>query len=462
MKKLLSITIAFILIFSCFAVTAFAGRFNIVIGSDFDPFSAEEPIGTFSENYEEFYINGVPHSRVNTNALNVELNYNLLVSDEHNSSYYAGGTIYIDFTEEQKQKVKEVKIEHNGACTIFSVTIDYNDGATLTATYLSNDFYDEYNDVINGNVDTYIVDFMYPSGNYVETTKEKLMGEPVTLTRNQLSDWGKFDSCDVVAKSDDGSISMVIGAVIMLDDDYYYLNFKETGTDENDVEWSGSIGALAGLPFYKVTDEELVKFFDDAMTDFYEDDYGILYDDSATESISIGFFVFVFAIIPFVILVFFLVKAIKGKGVYKKIYFTVVAVCLAELIVFATIAGIVIKTTAIDVNEILSSGKTIEEFAESVGVGKSTENVILLKEAVYCGDGDCKDGCTTGYFYRGKNVTEEDAMLELFGAKKTDAYDRTDIDTDVIYEASWSTNIIVETTDFKEGYIVEYEIIGVG
>ena len=106
--------------------------------------------------------------------------------------------------------------------------------------------------------------------------------------------------------------------------------------------------------------------------------------------------------------------------------------------------------------------KAIEEFAESVGVGKSTENVILLKEAVYCGDGDCKDGCTTGYFYRGKNVTEEDAMLELFGAKKTDAYDRTDIDTDVIYEASWSTNIIVETTDFKEGYIVEYEIIGVG
>lgn len=460
MKKILSIIIAFMLIFSCFATTAFASKYNIIFDEDLDPFKVQEPVGAFSDNYEKFYINGVPHSRVNANAVTVSFKYNLLVRDEHNANYYSGGTIYIDFTEEQKQKISEIKIQHNEECTIFSITIEYNDGALLTATYLNDDYFEEYNNVINGNVDRYVVDFMYPSGNYVETTRDKLKGEPVTLTRNQLSSWGKFDSCDVVAKSKDGSISMIVGAILMLDNNYYYLNFKETGKDEDDV-WSGSIGALAGVQLYKVTDAELIKFFDDAMTDFYEDDYGILYDDDATESISIGFFVFVFAIIPFVILVFFLVKAIKGKGIYKKMYFTVVAVCLAEIIVFAVLTGIVSKTSSLDEFEFTLTGKTIEEYADELGVGTHGEETAMLKEGYYCGEGDCKDGHATGYFYRDKDCSEEDAMLKLnLGEKKADFY--VDIPNAVVYQTDWTTNAVINTTEYENGYIVEYQVVGVG
>lgn len=342
MKKILSVIIAFMLIFSCFAVTVFANNYGIIVeDDDYDPFSAKEPVASFSENYEKFYLNGVPHSRVNASAIKTQLNYNLLVRDEHNTNFYSGGTIYADLTDKQSQEVDSIEIEHNYQCTIFKVALYFKDGSTLTATYLNDDYLDDYNNVINGNVERFVVDFTYPSGNMVETTREKLMGETVTFARSELSDWSDFDFNEVTAKNDDGSIAMVVGAIIIIDDNYYYLHNSEAGVSE-DV-WYGSIGGLAGLPLHKISDEELIKEFDDALVDYYEDDYGILYDDDATESISIVFFAFVFAFIPLVILVIFLIKAIRGKGVYKKMYFTVSALCVAELVVFVIMTLIIAK-----------------------------------------------------------------------------------------------------------------------
>ena len=85
----------------------------------------------------------------------------------------------------------------------------------------------------------------------------------------------------------------------------------------------------------------------------------------------------------------------------------------------------------------------------------------MLKEAVYCGDGDCTDGCTTGYFYRDKNCGEEDAMLQLELGEKTENTDEW-FDSDFVYVASWSKNIVVNSTEYENGYIVEYQVVGVG
>ena len=69
---------------------------------------------------------------------------------------------------------------------------------------------------------------------------------------------------------------------------------------------------------------------------------------------------FVFAFIPLAILVFFLIKAITGKGIYKKLYFVVVAVCLAEIIVFSILAGIFIKTSS-DANYSIIGGSYYDD-----------------------------------------------------------------------------------------------------
>lgn len=353
MKKLLSLIISFILIFSCFAVTAFAE--DMAIGEvesptslfeedteDFDVFNTKMPIGTFSDRYEHFYADGEQYTRINATVVEMQLGYYWIVEEEYNDDFYLGTSIYIELTNQQKQEIKTVKLKSNKERTLVEATLVYFDEVEMTIVYLKDDYLGEYNKVVNGETDTLTVDFSYPYENKVVAQRNQLLGETVSFTRNQLS--GFNDSFDVTAQNSDGSLSVVAGKVLLIDKEYYYLNFTEAGLTERDFDYS--LGKFADKPIHKITDADIIAEFDNAMVEYYEDDYGVLYNDDATESISIGFFVFVFAFVPLVILMFFLIKGIQGKGIYKKLYFTVVAVCLAEIIVFSILAGIVIKNSS--------------------------------------------------------------------------------------------------------------------
>ena len=470
MKKILSLIISFILIFSCFAATVFAEDTI----EDFDVFNSKMPIGTFSDRYENFYADGKRYTRINATVVEMDLDYYWIVEEEYNSDYYLGTGIYIELTNQQKQEIKTVKLKSNKERTLVEATLTYFDEVEMTIVYLKDDYLGEYNKVVNGETDTLTVDFSYPYENKVVAQKNQLLGETMTFTRNQLS--GFNNSFDVTAQNSDASMSVIAGKVLLIDKEYYYLNFTEAGLTEKDFDYN--LGKFADKPIHKITDTDLIAEFDNAMVKYYEDDYGVLYDDSATESISIGFFVFVFAFIPLAILVFFLIKAITGKGIYKKLYFVVVAVCLAEIIVFSILAGIFIKTSSdanyniiggsYDDDQILISDwanvstEEIKEYADDMDVSNNGENVTMIKEAYYCGDGDwCEDDCATGYFYRDKDCSEEDAMLLLDLGEKTENTDEW-IDSDFVYVASWSQNIVVNSTEYANGYIVEYQVIGVG
>ena len=470
MKKILSLIISFILIFSCFAVTVFAEDTI----EDFDVFNSKMPIGTFSDRYENFYADGKRYTRINATVVEMDLDYYWIVEEEYNSDYYLGTGIYIELTNQQKQEIKTVKLKSNKERTLVEATLTYFDEVEMTIVYLKDDYLGEYNKVVNGETDTLTVDFSYPYENKVVAQKNQLLGETMTFTRNQLS--GFNNSFDVTAQNSDASMSVIAGKVLLIDKEYYYLNFTEAGLTEKDFDYN--LGKFADKPIHKITDTDLIAEFDNAMVKYYEDDYGVLYDDSATESISIGFFVFVFAFIPLAIFVFFLIKAITGKGIYKKLYFVVVAVCLAEIIVFSILAGIFIKTSSdanyniiggsYDDDQILISDwanvstEEIKEYADDMDVSNNGENVTMIKEAYYCGDGDwCEDDCATGYFYRDKDCSEEDAMLLLDLGEKTENTDEW-IDSDFVYVASFSENIVVNTTEYANGYIVEYQVVGVG
>ena len=470
MKKILSLIISFILIFSCFAVTVFAEDTI----EDFDVFNSKMPIGTFSDRYENFYADGKRYTRINATVVEMDLDYYWIVEEEYNSDYYLGTGIYIELTNQQKQEIKTVKLKSNKERTLVEATLTYFDEVEMTIVYLKDDYLGEYNKVVNGETDTLTVDFSYPYENKVVAQKNQLLGETMTFTRNQLS--GFNNSFDVTAQNSDASMSVIAGKVLLIDKEYYYLNFTEAGLTEKDFDYN--LGKFADKPIHKITDTDLIAEFDNAMVKYYEDDYGVLYDDSATESISIGFFVFVFAFVPLAILVFFLIKAITGKGIYKKLYFVVVAVCLAEIIVFSILAGIFIKTSSdanyniiggsYDDDQILISDwanvstEEIKEYADDMDVSNNGENVTMIKEAYYCGDGDwCEDDCATGYFYRDKDCSEEDAMLLLDLGEKTENTDEW-IDSDFVYVASFSENIVVNTTEYANGYIVEYQVVGVG
>lgn len=334
MKKILSIMFAFLLIFSCFVVTAFAediGRDN-----DFSAFANEQATITFSEDYKKLYDNGEPFSRIDASMLITGFAPEIVLNEEY---YYYSSMDMVKFTDEQKEDVKDVVIVKNNRQNMYDVNFYFNDGSVLSATFLKDSYLEEYNEIVSGKANEYKIDFKYPDENIVTAQKAELFGEIDTLSRNELSNL--YDYCYVTAENSDGSIVMYSGQLFSVNETFYYVDFQEAGLDGANWYDDIALGYLADCPVHKITDEELLKNLQSAQQKYYDDDYEVLYDDSATDSISAVFLSFVFAVVPLVIMIIFLVKAIRGKGIYKKIYGTVTALCAAELIVFTIIAVII-------------------------------------------------------------------------------------------------------------------------
>lgn len=346
MKKILSVIFAFILIFSCFAVTAFAedviigesdtgGWFTVTEDENFNIFEGKQPIITFSENFNKMYVDNESFSRFDASMLLTDFGYSVLVDEEYNSDYYLGNSAYVDWTDAQKETVSDILIETNLAKNMYRIELHFTDGSTLTVYFLQDTYFEEYNEIINGNAKHYLIDFMWPDGNIVTAEKSALFGETVTFDRFDLIDLYDFYYVSVANK--DNSISVDVGQVFSLNDEFYYLDYAENGFDYSNFY----IGEVDECTVHKITDEALLAELTSAEQRYYEDDYGYLYDDSLTETVSAVFLVFVFAVIPAVIFVIFLIKAIRGKGAYKKIYGAVAAFCIAELAVFTVIATII-------------------------------------------------------------------------------------------------------------------------
>ncbi len=368
MKKLLSVIFAFVLIFSCFAVTAFANDYFTVYEdkSQYNIFEAEQPTVTFSEDYQKFYMNDEPFSRVDTTMLATDFGYTVLVDEKKNEDYYLGNSVYIEWTDKQKTEIKDIIIDCNEQQTLFRIELFFNDGSSLTAYFLKDTLREEYNNIISGNVNEYIIDFAYPDGNIVIAQKNAMFGETVNLSRNELSRW--YDSFSVCAKNSDSSIMTYTGDILIINEEFYYVDYAESGVEQWFLYEEDAKGEITDCVIHKITDEKLVSELKLALENYYDDDYGVLYDDNATDTISAVFLIFVFAVIPFVIFVIFLVKAIRGKGIYKKIYGTVTALCIAEIIVFAILAIIIAPTASNDNDD------------EFIGSGDGEEYIVLDTE----------------------------------------------------------------------------------
>lgn len=328
MKKILSVIFAFILIFSCFAVGAFAE-------DDFNIFEAKQPIITFSENFNKMYVDNEPFSRFDASMLLADFGYSVLVDEEYNSDYYLGSSAYVDWTDAQKETVSDIIIDTNSVKNMYRIELSFTDGSRLTVYFLQDTYFEEYNQIISGNAEYYSIDLVYPDGNIVSAEKSDLFGETVVFDRSDLIELYDFYYVSVANK--DNSISMFVGQVFSLNDEFYYLDYAENGFDYSDVY----LGEVDECAVHKITDEALLAELQSAQQRYYEDDYGYLYDDDTTDTVSAVFLIFIFAVIPAVILVISLVKAIRGKGIYQKIHATVAALCVAELAVFTIIAVII-------------------------------------------------------------------------------------------------------------------------
>lgn len=346
MKKIISIIIAVLLISSCFAIGTFAE--DVVIGeSDTGGWTEttmeeygsvyyeKQPIFTFSEDFKKMYVDDEQFSRFDISMLSSDFGYSVQVDDEYNPSLR--NSAYVDLTDVQKETVSNIFIKTNSVKTMYRIELYFTDGSNLTIYFLQDTYFDDYNKVVSGEWNEYVIDFEYPTGNTVTAQKSDLFGEAVVKNDNQLS---MYDWYPVKVQNSDKSLVAHKGFIFIDGDEYYYLD-----SAENKVEgyywYETGFGDVPDFTVHKITDEALIAELAVAEQRYYDDDYGYLYNDDTTDTVSAVFLIFVFAVVPFIILVIFLVKAIRGKGIYQKIYGAVAALCVAELAVFTIIAVII-------------------------------------------------------------------------------------------------------------------------
>lgn len=339
MKKIISILSVTLVIIFCLGVVSFAS------GEVTLPTKNTEFV-TLSDDLQELYYNDKTYSRINGSLIN----YDMFYDDEYYVEYEIDSSsippiieeeLRVKLNDKQKLQIDDVLCSANETENIIDIEVYYKDGATLCTTFMRNDCVDEYNKIISGESDGYSIDFMWPDGNIVSTTKDKLFSEKKTEIK--FGAWEYPDAYDVVANSKDKSFSIDIGTIILKDDVFYYFDFKE-----NDItDYFDSVLFEDGektISVYEITDPELITALEEAYQKYLEDDYGFLFDEDLSESVSKVFFVIIFAVIPFAIFVASVILALRSKKkIYRKIFAAISVLTLAEVITFIVTAIILFK-----------------------------------------------------------------------------------------------------------------------
>lgn len=302
MKKLLISVLVFILLFLCVVPISYA---------------TSEP-ATLSEDYQTLTLDGNTYSRYDIS---------LAMSDSYKKLDYT-----ISLSNTQKETIKEVELEANGNNTLVYADIYFKDGTTLSVGFLQDSIKDEFINLIDGQGGNYVIDFEYPKDNVVTVSPNKLYGEQLLLNANQLEYCDYFYVKSFIA---DNNIYVCKGIVIIVDDTYYFACFKEL--DVNDP-YDFEPYNCQKLTVHKITDSEVITSIQDGEDTYYGEDFGFLLDGDLGKDISSVFLTIVFAVVPFIIFVVFLILAIRSKTVYKKLFRFIYLLSGFELIIFAGIA----------------------------------------------------------------------------------------------------------------------------
>ena len=301
MKKYLICIITSILLFSCLGMTAFA----------------DETAPTISDDYQTIYLNGETYSRFNASMIEAD---------------YYSYDISPELTEAQQENITSISIATNESASLLSVDIDFKDGSTLSVNFMRDDYLKNYEELIKNQNTPYTIDFEWPEGNQVTGAKSLFTANSVILDESDLY-WSDYYPVLMNIIGDD--TSMHVGSLLLIDDRYYYVDYEEIGV----TRWYSFIPSeYTELSAYEITDSDLVEKIIAGEEAYYEDDFGFLYDDELTSTISKVFLIIVFAVIPAIILVLFLILAIRAKTIYRKLFAAICCISGVELVIFAIVA----------------------------------------------------------------------------------------------------------------------------
>ena len=303
---------------------------------------------TLSEDYSTLYLNGKTYSKANTEAVDLEVyaDDKVFTADfgvEEDSYINYQERLNLELTDAQKAELTKAYVSTLGESKLFAeVELDFKDGTTIWHSYVRDDIKDDFNKIKNGDTDKYVINFETYSdnGDILKTVSKKNL---LTGDMENVS-YFECDEFSVIITSEKYDYSVNIGCIYVetdyINDDndsYYYFDFSDSGiTSVYDLYETNNITKIKA---HKITDEETIAIIEEGLDEYYNSDFGYLYNDDFTEPVAKIFFIVVFAIFPLAIAAITLILAIKSKkSLYKKLLFTTSGLSLASLVVFVYIA----------------------------------------------------------------------------------------------------------------------------
>ncbi len=303
-------------------------------------------IADLSDDYSTLYINGDSYSRANTDCVNLDVYAEGVIftsgfGSEGNYTTHYIENIKIELTDSQKSELTKAYVRTMGEAQLFAIAeLYYEDGTTIWYSYVRDDVKDDFNEIKNSDTNEYVIKFETYSdeGDILKKVSPEMLltGNKVEITFFEYQEFGVFEY------SNKFDYSVFKGCVYANTekDLYYYLDFDETGiTDPYELYDLYDYNGITRIYAHKITDEETITIIKEGLQEYYDSDYGYIYNEEFTEPVAKMFFILVFAIFPLAIAVTTLVLATKSKkGLYKKLLFATSGLSLASLAVFVYIA----------------------------------------------------------------------------------------------------------------------------
>lgn len=317
MKKILNIILCALVAFSLFTVS--------VSAIEAVPLGGASGTATFNEDYTRLTYKGENYSLIDGN----DIGYDGAYDDEE-------AAISINLTEEQMKTVAELDLTPITNGLVIEAEYRLNTGVEMSITYLNDKYMDKFQSALTREEDKVGIDFMYPEGNYFETTLTKLKE---TKTTKRI-DYSMGESFTVQVELDEklkNNVYVILGEIILVDDAYYYLDYMDAGLNNAEGINTYFEDRARECTVYQISDPDTVWNLENCYN-LYNEDMGIINDEEITQAFASGLATIVFAVLPFAVLVLSVIFAIRFKEKYRKLFIGLGAVAIAEIIVFAIIS----------------------------------------------------------------------------------------------------------------------------
>lgn len=276
----------------------------------------------FNDDYSEVIVNGITYYSVNNSRFEYDYNDNYYVSSDN-----------IIIEGDNAENILLVSMDILVEETYISITIDTINGNFYNYYYLNKKYYDNYANIVSGNVDDAYINFLWPEDNRVETPYNKLTENEATEIIIYDSEYGYYlfdNNYTVYSYLEDVKLGIQVGNIYTTaDGEVYYCN---------DLENRQYLNANVDSDCYymhHITDEQLLADIDEAYA-LYTEDLEV-FEDDIPEKISKVFFVFIFAILPLSLAILAIILLIKLPKKYRKTLITLLILSILEIIVFISL-----------------------------------------------------------------------------------------------------------------------------